>query len=105
MSKSSIKIRAKLKGDVVSVKALIRHPMETGLRKNKKTGKKIPEHFIQNIKCEAAGKVVIDAQWAGSVSKNPYLSFKFKGAVKGDVMKLSWTDNTGKSDSLEGKIK
>ncbi len=105
MAKSSIKIRAKLKGDVVTVKALIKHPMETGLRKDKKTGKKIPAHFIQNVTCEAGGKEVMSAQWGGSISKNPYLSFKFKGAAKGDTIKLSWTDNTGKSDSNEGKIK
>jgi sulfur-oxidizing protein SoxZ len=105
MAKSSIKIRAKIKGDVVTVKALIRHPMETGLRKDKKTGKKIPAHFIQNIKCEAGGNTVLQAEWAGSISKNPYLSFKFTGVAKGGMLKLSWTDNTGKSDSTEAKIK
>lgn len=105
MAKSSIKIRAKLKADVVTVKALIRHPMETGLRKDKKTGKVIPAHYIQNVKCESGGNTVLDAEWAGSISKNPYLSFKFKGAKKGEMLKVSWTDNTGKSDSAESKIK
>ncbi|MFK5893009.1 MAG: thiosulfate oxidation carrier complex protein SoxZ [Pseudomonadota bacterium] len=105
MAKSSIKIRAKMKNNVVKVKALIRHPMETGLRKNKKTGKKIPEHFIQSVICEAGGNTVLDVQWAASISKNPYLSFQFKGVSKGEIIKISWTDNTGKSDSLEAKIK
>ncbi|MDH5484149.1 MAG: thiosulfate oxidation carrier complex protein SoxZ, partial [Gammaproteobacteria bacterium] len=44
---SSIKVRANVKGDVTVVKTLISHPMETGLRKDKKTGKKIPANFIQ----------------------------------------------------------
>jgi len=105
MAKSSIKIRAKLKGDTVTVKALIRHPMETGLRKDKKTGKVIPAKFIQSVKCETGGASVLDADWGISISKNPYLSFKFKGAKSGDAIKLSWVDNTGKSDSTEGKIK
>ncbi|MBF0263937.1 MAG: thiosulfate oxidation carrier complex protein SoxZ [Gammaproteobacteria bacterium] len=105
MAKNSIKIRAKLKGDVVTVKALIKHPMETGLRKNKKTGKMIPAHFIQNIMCENNGKSVMNAEWGASVSKNPYLSFKFKGSNKGDTFKLTWTDNTGKTESNEVKIK
>jgi len=105
MAKNSIKIRAKKKGDVVTVKALIKHPMETGLRKNKKTGKVIPAHFIQSIMCESNGKSVLDAQWGASVSKNPYLSFKFGGANKGDSFKLTWKDNTGKSESNEVKIK
>ena len=43
----SIKVRAKVKDGITVVKALITHPMETGLRKDKKTGKKIPAHFIQ----------------------------------------------------------
>ena len=104
MAKSSIRLRASAKGDVTTVKALITHPMETGLRKNKKTGKKIPAHFIQNLSVEHNGKSVLDALWGPAVSANPYLSFKFKGAAKGDSVKISWTDNTGKSDSHTVKV-
>ena len=105
MAKKTIKMRAKIKGEVCTVKALIKHPMETGLRKNKKTGEKIPAHFIQEVKAEHNGEVVMDAYWGGSVSKNPYISFAFTGAKKGDTIKLSWTDNSGDSDSKEAKIK
>lgn len=101
----SIKLRAKAKGDEVEVKALISHTMETGLRKDKKTGKVIPAHFIQEVVAEYDGKKVLTAHWGGGVSKNPYLAFKFKGGKKGDTVKLSWTDNKGDSDSAEGKIK
>ena len=52
MAKSSIKIRAKTKDDVTTVKALMSHPMETGLRKDKKTGEKIPAHFLQEVTAE-----------------------------------------------------
>jgi len=105
MAKKSIRIRAKMKGDVTEVKALMSHSMETGLRKDKKTGKKIPAHFIQEVMCDHNGKSVMVANWSVAVSKNPYLSFKFKGAAKGDSVKISWADNTGKSDSAEAKIK
>ncbi len=101
----SIKLRAKAKGDAVTVKSLISHPMETGLRKDKKTGKVIPAHFIQEVIAEHNGKNRLTAYWGGTVSKNPYLSFKFKGGKKGDTVKLSWTDNKGGSDSAEAKIK
>ncbi len=101
---ASIKIRAKLSGDVTTVKALIKHPMETGQRKDKKTGKKIPAHFIQEVKCEHNGNAVMTALWGAAVSKNPYLSFKFKGAKAGDTLKLSWVDNKGQSDSTETKV-
>jgi len=105
MAKSSIKIRAKVSGDVAKVKCLISHPMETGLRKDKKTGSLIPAHFIQEVNCEHDGKNVMNAQWNGTISKNPFLSFEFTGAKPGDMIKVSWVDNTGKSDSTEDKMK
>jgi len=105
MAKKTIKARAKIKGDVCTVKALFKHPMETGLRKDKKSGKKIPAHFIQEVTCVHNGDTVMDAYWGGSVSKNPYISFAFTGAKKGDTITLSWKDNTDDSDSAESKIK
>jgi sulfur-oxidizing protein SoxZ len=101
----SIKVRAKVKGDETTVKTLISHHMETGLRKDSKTGKKIPAHFIQEVTCEHNGANVLTALWGTAVSKNPYLSFKFKGAKAGDTLKISWVDNQGESDSTEAKIK
>ena len=84
MATKTIKIRAKAKQGVTTVKALMKHSMETGLRKNKKTGELIPAHFIQEVTCKHNGKEVLAAAWGPSVSKNPYLSFKFEGGAKGD---------------------
>jgi len=99
------KVRAQAKGGITTMKALITHPMETGLRKNKKTGKKIPAHFIQKLTVEHNGKSVLDADWGPAVSANPYLSIKFKGAASGDSVKITWNDNTGKSDSHTVKVR
>ena len=104
MSKS-IKIRAKEKGGMATVKCLMKHPMETGLRKNKKTGEKIPAHFISEVTCEHNGAVVMTAYLGPAVSKNPYMSFEVANAAKGDKVKISWVDNMGKSDSREAAIK
>ena len=101
---SSIKLRASNKDGVVTVKALISHPMETGLRKDSKTGEKIPAHFINTVNAEANGKSVMTAYWSGGISKNPYISFKYKGD-SGDKVKLSWADNKGESDSAETAVK
>ena len=103
-SKIKVKIKAKLKGDIVTVKCLISHPMETGLRKDKKTGKLIPANFISEVVAEVAGKPVFIGNYNSSVSKNPYLAFKFKGA-KGDVVKITWKDNKDGSGFGEGKVK
>jgi sulfur-oxidizing protein SoxZ len=101
----SIKMRAAAKDGVTTIKALISHPMETGTRKDKKTGEKIPAHFVQEIVCEHNGNTVLTAHWGPAISKNPYLSFRFTGGNVGDTVKLSWVDNKGKSDSSEASIK
>ncbi|MDV3239930.1 MAG: thiosulfate oxidation carrier complex protein SoxZ [Gammaproteobacteria bacterium] len=101
---NTIKVRAKLAGDVTTVKALISHPMDTGLVKDKKTGKPIPAHFIQEVVCEHNGNAVLTALWGVAISKNPYLSFRFKGAKAGDKLTMRWVDNTGQSDSQETVI-
>ena len=102
---SSMKVKAKEKDGIVEVKALIKHPMETGQRKDKKTGKPIPAHFVQQITVEHGGKPRVSADWSGGVSKNPLIFVKFKGGAKGDMIKVSWTDNQGGSDSAEAEIK
>ena len=101
----AVKIRAKMKDDVTTVKALMTHPMETGNRKDKKTGNKIPEHYITEVDCQHNGKTVLTAHWGPSVSKNPYLSYEFTGAKAGDTVKISWVDNKGGSGSGETAIK
>jgi sulfur-oxidizing protein SoxZ len=104
MSKS-IKIRAKLSGDTTNVKCLISHPMETGLRKDRKTGELIPAHFINEVVATAGGKTVLTTNWSGGVSQNPYMSFSFQGAAKGDELTIAWTDNKGESDTASAKIR
>ncbi|MCK5725812.1 MAG: thiosulfate oxidation carrier complex protein SoxZ [Thiotrichaceae bacterium] len=100
----TIKLKTKFKKGVVNIKALINHPMETGLRKDKKTGEKVPAHFIQEVTVEANGKMVLEAAWNSSVSKKPYLSFAYKGK-SGDKVKLSWKDNKGETDETESTVK
>jgi sulfur-oxidizing protein SoxZ len=104
MSKK-VKIRANLKDDVTTIKALMTHPMETGARKDKDSGELIPEHFIQEVVVTHNDTVVMDAYWGTGVSKNPYMSFKMKGGADGDTITLTWKDNLGESGSGETKIK
>ena len=101
----SIRMRAQAKGGTTTVKALITHPMETGTRKDKKTGKKVPAHYITEVNCQLNGKEVVTAQWGPAVSKNPYLSFQIAGAKSGDSVSISWVDNTGGKDSASAKVK
>ena len=97
---STIKVKSSVKKGVATIRLLVSHPMETGLRKDKK-GNLIPAKFIQELTCEHGGDVVLDAQLNGTISTNPYIKFKFNGANKGDTIKVNWKDNTGASDAEE----
>jgi sulfur-oxidizing protein SoxZ len=98
-----MKIRAQLSGDTTEVRVLMAHEMETGQRKDA-AGKAIPAHFIQLVSVTHNGRQVFSAQWGPAVAKNPFLSFKFKGAGKGDKILVSWTDNKGDKRSDEATV-
>jgi sulfur-oxidizing protein SoxZ len=98
-----MKIRANLMGDSTEVKVLMNHEMETGLRKDAQ-GKTIPAWFIQSVSATWNGKTVLSAQWGPAVSKNPFLSFKFKGGAKGDKVVITWVDSRGDQRTDEATI-
>ncbi len=98
-----MRIRATLQGDVVDVKVLMAHEMETGQRKDS-SGKTIPAHFIQEVVATHNGKVVMRAHWGPAVSKNPFFGFRFKGGQKGDKVTITWTDNKGEKRTDEATI-
>jgi len=99
-----MKIRAQAQGDTADIKVLMNHEMETGLRKDSKTGQLIPAHFIQQVTASVNGKVVLDAQWGAAISKNPFLGFKVKGAKAGDKVMVNWVDNKGEKNSVETAV-
>ena len=89
-----MKIRAKLDGDILDVRVLMAHPMETGQRKDA-SGNVIPLHFIQTITAQLNGKPVFQAETSQAVSRNPVFGFKLKGAKAGDKLAVTWVDNKG----------
>jgi len=100
---STIRVRAIANGETTEVQALIQHPMDSGFVKDAQ-GQVIPAHFIQQLTFEHNGKTVFTADWGPAVAKDPYVKFGFKGAAKGDELKISWVDNKGASDSTTAKI-
>ena len=100
-----MKVRAKLKDGITTVKAIIYHTMESGSRKDKETGELIPAHFIKEISAELNGEMIISAEWGTGISKNPYWSFEFEGGNPGDTVKITWTDNQGETGAGEAVIK
>lgn len=105
-SKGPFKIAMKLKfrGEHVEVKTIIQHPMETGLRKDKKTGEKIPAHFIEEAALSVNGKAVSTVVMSGAVSKGPYIFWKLKSLNPGDKLTISAHDNQGAKDSVTVEV-
>jgi sulfur-oxidizing protein SoxZ len=100
---STIRVRALAGADSTDVQSLIQHPMDSGFVKDAK-GELVPPHYIETVTFEHGGKTVFTAFWGPAVSKDPYLKFKFAGGKKGDELKVTWTDNQGKTDSSVAKI-
>lgn len=100
---SPTKIRASIKDGVTEVRVLMQHEMENGRRKDE-AGKPIPAWFITEIKAQHNGRTVLEGQFGTSVSKNPYLIFRFRGGAPGDKIAISWVDNRGDARSDDAAI-
>jgi sulfur-oxidizing protein SoxZ len=100
----TVKIRAHEIDGRILVKSIISHPMETGRRKIQKTGKKIPPHYIREVVVSRNRRIVMEAFWGKSISRNPFLSFQIPGR-RGDTITISWLDNRGNSDSVTAKVR
>lgn len=90
-------------GEVITIKTLINHKMESGFRKDKK-GEPIPKHIINKFTAEFNGKPVFSADIRPAVSANPYFQFKAKVSESG-TFKFTWVDDDGSTYSDEKKIK
>ncbi len=99
----TMRIRAQSAGDKATVRVLMSHEMETGMRKDA-AGKVIPAWYIQEVTAQLNGKTVMTAQWGPSVAKNPFLQFSVKGAKAGDKIAMSWTDNKGEKRTDEATV-
>ena len=103
MAEGMMKLRATASGSMTDIRVLMTHPMETGQRKGQ-DGKLVPAHFIQNVTVKLNGKAVIDSQISQGVSRNPVFTFRIKGGNKGDKVEVSWLDNRGETNSIEGAV-
>lgn len=99
-----MKIKAKVKNNVVNVKVLISHIMETGRRKDE-AGKLVPGNYITEVSARSKGVSVFHVETGPAISKDPYLAFVFKGGISGDTVSISWVDNLGNTETTEAVIK
>lgn len=98
-----MRIRAQASGDKATIRVLMSHEMESGLRKDG-SGNTIPAWYIQEVTASHNGKQVFSAEWGPAVSKNPFLQFVLKGAKAGDKISVSWKDNKGETRTDEATV-
>jgi sulfur-oxidizing protein SoxZ len=89
-------------GEVVEVKTLISHEMESGQRKDKE-GKLIPRKIIKQFTAKFNGKEIMRADWYGAISANPYQAFKVRVPESG-TFTFEWLDDDGSVYTAERKV-
>ena len=94
MTKPRIKLPASAKvGEVIEIKTLVSHVMETGQRKDP-DGKAIPRNIINAFSAKFAGAEVFSAELHPGISANPYLSFFMKVPGPGEF-EFTWVEDGG----------
>lgn len=89
-------------GEVVEVKTLISHEMESGQRKDA-AGNIIPRRIIKEFKAAFNGQTIMRADWYPAVSANPYQSF-FVRVPETGTFTFTWTDDDGSVYTAEQKV-
>ena len=105
---SNVKPRIRLdkkdvkKGDVVEVKTLVSHVMESGQRRDS-AGNVIPRKIINKFTVDLNGKPIFAADIEPAVSANPYMQFKFRAQESG-TLTFTWIDDDGTKITAQEKI-
>lgn len=84
--------RAK-RGEIIEIKTLIAHPMETGYRLDN-TGGAIPRHIINLFVCTYNGEEVFRAELFPAIAANPFLAFFTTATDSGEIV-FRWSDDHG----------
>lgn len=94
----TMKLSATLIDGTTRLRALLDHPMESGMRRDS-LGTVITANFIRKVEVKLGERQLFTSDWGGNLSKNPYFSIEFEGAQVEDVLTIEWQDNEGGSRS------
>lgn len=82
------------KGQPVTVRTLINHPMETGLRPDGERAAEVKQQLVESLTVTLEGEPVLTSRFYTGTSANPYLQFRMTPARAGDLQ-LTWQDQNG----------
>ena len=99
-----MKIKAKLKGDVLKCTLQITHEMTTPVAAKENGGE---ANYVTHTVAKVGDRVVMEVSTSEFVSKDPTLKFQVKanGIKSGDKIEVTWADKSGKTGNISGKVK
>jgi sulfur-oxidizing protein SoxZ len=97
----NVPARAK-RGQVIEIKALVSHPMETGYRTGP-DGNLVPRDIIRRFVCTYNGEEVFSAELFPAIAANPFLYFTTVATESG-TLAFRWTDDHGHDQVETAKI-
>lgn len=89
-------------GEVVTIKALINHEMQSGQQKDA-YGNRIPRQIIHTFNCAFNGRLVFSCDIHPAISNNPFFEFTVKVSESG-TFSFEWKDDNGKTYVKESNI-
>ncbi len=103
MASALINVPATAKrGDVIEIKTLMSHIMETGFR-HTVTGVAIPRDIITEFACRYNGVEVFRADLFSAFSANPFIAF-FTIATESGTFEFQWSGDNGFSETASASI-
>ena len=81
------------RGEVIEIRALIAHPMESGYRPGA-DGRALPRDIVRSFTCRYGGEVVFSAELSSAISANPYLAFHTVATESG-MLEFTWQGDNG----------
>jgi sulfur-oxidizing protein SoxZ len=103
MARTLINVPPKAKkGEIIAIKTLISHEMETGYRHDN-MGKQIPRDIISLFVCKYNGQEIFRAELFPAIAANPFLSF-FTVATESGTLELTWSGDNGFEAAETAKI-
>jgi sulfur-oxidizing protein SoxZ len=79
------------RGEIVDVRIVIQHPMETGFRYDA-LGRRTPRNVIHTLVCRYGGVEVFRAEMGAGIAANPFLRFPVRARESGNV-ECRWVDS------------
>jgi len=90
------------RGDVIEIKTLMSHTMETGYR-HTAAGKIVPRDIITSFTCRFNGEEIFRADLFPAIAANPYLAF-FTVATESGKFDFEWIGDRGFSETSSAQI-